>query len=54
MPPKAAASTTPTSSGNNASMAGTSDVDSQVVTMGQLKEIVEQINVSQEAFNSRL
>ena len=45
MPPKAAASTTPTSSGNNASIAGTSDVDSQVVTMGQLKDIVEQINV---------
>ena len=41
MPPKAVASTILTSSGNDASMAGTSDVDLQVVTMGQLKEIVE-------------
>ena len=34
MPPKAVASTTPMSLGNDTSMAGTSDMDLQTVTIG--------------------
>jgi len=43
MPLKVAASITPgeSSSGNNTSMAGTLEPDLQVVTMGQLKVVVE-------------
>src|SRR6266566_3074256 len=54
IPPKAVVSTILMSLGNNASMAGTSEVDLQVVTIGQLKEIIEQINAGQEAFNNKL
>ena len=55
MPLKAAVSTTPASSlGHDTSIAGTSKVDLQVVTIGQLKEIIEQINAGQEAFNNKL
>ena len=41
MPPKTAVSTTLTSLGNDVSMAGILEADSQMVTIGQLKEIVE-------------
>ena len=52
---KVALSTTLASStGNNTSMAGTSKLDLQVVTIGQLKAVMEQINKGQEAFNNKL
>ena len=48
-----AVSTTPgPSSSNDASMAKIQD--SQIVTIGQLREIMEQINQNQEAFNNKL
>ena len=48
-----AVSTTPGPSlSNDASMAETQD--SQIVTMGQLREIIEQINQGQEAFENKL
>ena len=54
MPPKAALSTTPASSaGNNTGIAGTLELDLQVVTIGQLRVVVKQINKGQEAFNNR-
>ena len=31
-----------------------SKVDLQVVTIGQLKEVIEQINIGQKAFNNKL
>ena len=40
--------------GNNTGIAGTLELDLQIVTMGQLKAVVEQINKGQEAFNNRL
>ena len=55
MPLKVAVSTTPGSSlGNNTSIAKTLGQDLQIVTMGQLREVIEQINQSQEAFNNKL
>ena len=55
MPPKAALSMTPASSaGNNTGMAGILDPDLQVVTIGQLRVVMEQINIDQEAFNNKL
>ena len=39
---------------NNASMAKTPKQDLQVVIMGQLRVVIEQINKGQEAFNNRL
>ena len=45
MPLKIVASTTLTSSGNDVSIVGILEADSQIVTIGQLKEIVEQINI---------
>ena len=38
---------------NDASMAETLE-DLQIVTMGQLREIVDQINIGQAAFNEKL
>ena len=40
--------------GNNMSIAGTLELDLQVVTIGQLRVVVKQINKGQEAFNNRL
>ena len=40
--------------GNNTSIVGVLEPDLQVVTIGQLKAIMEQINKSQEAFNNKL
>ncbi len=55
MPLKVTASTTPgLSTGNNASMAEMSEQDLQVVTIGQLRAVIEQINKGQEAFNNKL
>ncbi len=56
MPLKAVTSTTPgaSSSGNDTSKAGTSKPGSQVVAIGQLKVVIEQINKGQEAFNNKL
>ena len=51
MPPKIVVSTTLISLGNNVSMAEISEADSQIVTIGQLKGIIEQINTGQEAFD---
>ena len=45
MPPKVVISVTPGSSpGNNISIAKASEQDLQMVTIGQLREIIEQIN----------
>ena len=41
MLPKVVASMIPTNSGNDVSMVGIFDVNLQVVTIGQLKEIME-------------
>ena len=41
MPPKTVVSTAPTSLGNDISIAEISEADSQIVTIGQLKGIVE-------------
>ncbi len=41
------------SSNNNTSMAEILE-DSQIVTIGQLREIVDQINIGQAAFNKKL
>jgi len=53
---KVAVSITPgaSSSGNNISIAGTLEPDLQVVTIGQLRSVVEQINIGQAAFNNKL
>ena len=40
--------------GNNTSMAGISEPDLQVVTIGQLRLVMEQINTGQVAFNNKL
>ena len=40
--------------GNDTSIAGTLELDLQVVTIGQLRAVIEQINKGQEAFNNRL
>ena len=55
MPPKAVTTTTPgeSSSNNDASIIEISE-DSQIVTIGQLKKIVDQINIGQAAFNKKL
>ena len=55
MPPKATTTTTPGESdpSNDASMAETSK-DLQIVTMGQLREIIDQINIGQAAFDKKL
>src|SRR6266567_3705422 len=55
MLPKAATTTTPgeSSLNNNASMAEILE-DLQMVTIGQLKEIIDQINIGQAAFNEKL
>ena len=42
MPPKVASTTLGPSSSNNASIAKTQDL--QIVTIGQLKEVIDQIN----------
>ena len=54
MPPKAA-TTTPgeLSLNNNASIAETLE-NSQIITIGQLREIIDQINIGQAAFNKKL
>ena len=39
---------------NNTSMAKTSEQDLQIVTMGQFREVIEQMNQGQEAFNNKL
>ena len=44
MPLKAVSTTPGPSSSNNASIAKTLEQDSQIVTIGQLKEVMEQIN----------
>ena len=56
MPLKVAVTTTPGESdpGNNISIAGTSEPDSQVVTIGQLRLVVKQINTGQAALNNKL
>src|SRR6266576_3790570 len=54
MPLKAVISITLISLSNNISMAGISKVDLQIVTIGQLKEVIKQINTNQEAFNNKL
>ena len=55
MPPKAVITMTPgeSSLNNNTSMAEILE-DSQIVTIGQLKEIVDQINIGQAVFNKKL
>ena len=45
-------SVTPSSS--NANMAKVLEQDSQIVTMGQLREVIKQMNQGQEAFNNKL
>ncbi len=40
--------------GNDISIAGTLEPDLQVVTIGQLRSVVEQINIGQAAFNNKL
>src|SRR6266704_421589 len=52
MPLKAASTTPGLSLSNNTSMAETQDL--QIVTMGQLREVIDQINQGQEAFNNKL
>ena len=42
------------STGNNTSIAGILELDLQVVTIGQLRVVIKQINKGQEAFNNRL
>src|SRR6266700_7843198 len=56
MPLKAVVTTTPGESdlGNNISIAGISEPDLQVVTIGQLRLVIEQINTGQAAFNNKL
>ena len=56
MPLKVAVITTPGELDlrNDISITGTLKPDLQVVTMGQLRVVVEQINKGQEAFNNRL
>src|SRR6266699_3183678 len=49
---KAVSMTPGPSLSNNTSMAETQDL--QIVTIGQLREVVEQMNQSQEAFNNKL
>ena len=39
---------------NNTSMAKTLEQDLQIVTIGQLREVIKQINQGQEAFNNKL
>ena len=40
--------------GNNISMAKTLEQDLQIVTIGQFREIVDQINIGQAVFNKKL
>ena len=56
MPLKAAVTTILGESdpGNNISIAGTLEPDLQVVTIGQLRSVIEQINIGQVAFNNKL
>ena len=54
MPPKAASITLGPSSSNNTSIAEILEQDLQIVTIGQLREVIEQINQGQEAFNNKL
>ena len=55
MPLKVAVSTIPASSlRHNTGIARILEPDLQVVTIGQLKVVIEQINKGQEAFNNRL
>src|SRR6266567_8350960 len=56
MPPKAVVTTTPEESGlsNSASIAGALEEHLQIVTIGQLKLVMEQINIGQLAFNKKL
>src|SRR6266567_7935215 len=55
MPPKVVMTITPeeSSSNNDASMVEILE-DLQIVTIGQLKEIIDQINIGQTAFNKKL
>ena len=54
MPPKAVTITLKGSSlNNNTSIVGLLE-DLQIVTIGQLKDIIEQINIGQAAFNKKL
>ena len=55
MPLKAAARTTPGSSGSPGDTSiGDPSVDLQIVTIRQLRDIVDQINIGQEAFKNKL
>jgi len=55
MPLKAALSMTPASSmGNDTGMAGILEPDLQVVTIGQLRAVIKQINKGYKAFNNKL
>ena len=54
MPLKAVSMILGLSSSNDASMAKTLEQDLHIVTMGQLREVMEQINQGQEAFNNKL
>ena len=40
--------------GNNTTIAGILKPDLQVVTIGQLRSVVKQINIGQAAFNNKL
>ena len=52
---KAVVSTTPgLSLENNTSIAEILEPDLQVITIGQLRAVIEQINTGQEAFNNKL
>ena len=56
MPPKVIVTITPgeLDLGNDTNIAGTLKPDLQVITIGQFRVVVEQINKGQEAFNNRL
>src|SRR6266567_7741272 len=54
MPPKAAITTPRESSSNNDASRAKTLEDSQIVTIRQLKEIINQINIGQAAFNKKL
>ena len=56
MPLKVAVIITPGESdpGNNICIIKLLEPDLQVVTMGQLRSVIEQININQAAFNNKL
>ena len=54
MPPKAVTMTLGESSSNNDTSIAETLKDLQIVTIGQFREIIDQINMGQAVFNKRL